>query len=163
MADSDMRSPAMALVTALVLWMSAGPSRLSATPDTVTKTVDVQATVSSRTSLRVSSDFLEFNLPDVQRPAVATVDFVAGIRTHAGAEVMLTVEALDVMDAVMDAVVTFSGDSEGTTQGTLVATRPIVAGRWVGSGRHSGRHVFELRAPVAGRYTLPLRFVLSAP
>lgn len=149
----------MALITATVLWMPAGSSRLSASPDTVTKTVDARATVSSRTSLKVSSDFLDFNLPNAERFAVATVDFVAGIRTHAGAEVVLTVEAVEVIEAA----VTFSGDGAGTTQGTMVASRPIVAGRWVGSGRHTGRIVFELRAPVAGRYTLPVRFVLSAP
>ena len=149
----------MALITATVLGMSAGPSRLSAAPDTVTKTVDARATVSSRTSLKVSSDFLDFTLTDAERVAVATVDFVAGIRTHAGAEVLLTVEAVEVIEAA----VTFSGDGAGTTQGTMVESRPIVAGRWVGSGRHTGRIVFELRAPVAGRYTLPVRFVLTAP
>jgi hypothetical protein len=149
----------MALLTATVLWTSAGPSRLSAAPDTVTKTVDARATVASRTSLQVSTDLLNFNLLDAERSAVATVDYVAGIRTHAGAEVVLTVEAVDLMGAA----VTFSGDGAGTTQGTIVASRPIVAGRWVGSGRHTGRIVFELRAPVAGRYTLPVRFVVSAP
>lgn len=149
----------MALITATVLWTSAGPSRLSAASDTVTKTIDARATVSSRTSFKVSSDVLNFNLQDVERPAVATVDFVAGIRTHAGAEAVLTVEAVGVIGGA----VTFSGDGTGTAHGTMVASRPIVAGRWVGSGRHTGRIVFELRAPVAGRYTLPVRFVLSAP
>ena len=149
----------MALITATVLWTSAGPSRLSAAPDAVTQTIDARATVSSRTSLKISSNVLDFNLTDVERPAVATVDFVAGIRTHAGAEVVLTVEAAEVNGAA----VTFSGAGAGTTQGTMVTSRPIVAGRWVGSGRRTGRIVFELRAPVAGRYTLPVRFVLSAP
>jgi hypothetical protein len=38
-----------------------------------------------------------------------------------------------------------------------------VAGRWIGSGLRTGRLTFALRSAVAGTYSLPVRFVLSAP
>jgi hypothetical protein len=47
--------------------------------------------------------------------------------------------------------------------GTLAGAGAVVAGRWVGSGLRTGRLVFSLRAASGGTYTLPLRFVLSAP
>lgn len=99
---------------------------------------------------------------------MVTVDFTAGVRTHAGAEVVLTVGSLRAIEgpggaADVEADVTFTGDGAGTLSGTLLGHRPVVAGRWSGGGSRSGRLAFTLRASASGIYTLPVRFVLSAP
>jgi hypothetical protein len=90
------------------------------------------------------------------------------VRTQAGAEVVLTVEGLRGIAgpggaADLETAVTFHGDGEGARDGALTSAGPAVAGRWVGSGRHAGRLTFALRSAVPGSYTLPIRFVLTAP
>jgi hypothetical protein len=132
-----MRSPLLALATASVLCSVIGTSRLSASSEVSTKIVAAHATIASRTALTVSSEVLQFAVTGDGQPAIATVDFVASIRTHAGAEVVLTVEG--------------------------VSAQPTVVGRWVGSGQRTGRISFALRGAGAGTYTLPVRFVLTAP
>ena len=163
-----MRSPLLALIAASLVCLSAGTQRLSAASDTTTKTVAAHASVASRTSLAVSSERLQFQVAGADQPAIATVEFVAAIRTHAGAEVVLTVEETQALAgpggaADVDAAITFSGEGEGTLNGALATPRPSIVGRWVGSGRRTGRIAFALRAAVAGSYSLPVRFVLTAP
>ena len=152
------------LTVVSVLASSASQARLDAASDTTTRTVMAHAEVASRTSLSVSSQVLQFTVADPAQPALATVDFVAGVRTHAGAEVVLTVETATVPGAIGgESRLTFSGDGGGTLGGAMVPTQSAIVGRWVGSGRRAGRIAFSLRAPAAGTYSVPLRFVLSVP
>ena len=147
-----------------VLASCAGHVRVGAASDTITRAVLARAEVATRTSLSVSSPLLQFTVPDPARPAVATVDFVAGVRTHAGAEVVLTVETATLPEAAgRESSLTFAGDGDGTLGGAMVPSQSAIVGRWVGSGRRSGRIAFALQAPAAGTYRVPLRFVLSVP
>jgi hypothetical protein len=125
-------------------------------------TVAVVAGFGTRTSLKVSSQILQFAVSDPDEPAVAVIEFSAGARTQTGADVLLTVERLASVDCPEGTPVTFVGDGPGTDPGTLGAGLPTVAARWTGSGLRSGRLTFVLRAP-PGTYTIPVRFVLSAP
>lgn len=158
------RGFASVLTVASVLASCAGYARLGAASDTITRALVAHAEVATRTSLRVSSQVLQFTVPDPARPAVATVDFVAGVRTHAGAEVVLTVETAFLPAAGgSESSLTFAGDGDGTLGGVMAPTQSSIVGRWVGSGRRSGRIAFALHAAAAGTYSIPLRFVLSVP
>jgi hypothetical protein len=118
--------------------------------------------------LVVSTDTLRFDVTDAETPAVVSVDFVAGARTRAAGEVVLTVERVRALEgpggaADVEASVEFAGAGEGTLAGPLEPTAVAVGARWIGSGRRTGRLRFSLRAGVAGAYTLPVRFVLIVP
>jgi hypothetical protein len=133
-----------------------------------TKIVTVSATFAAKTSLKVSSDVLLFNVAGPDGVAVATVDFAAGARTRDGGEVVLSVEALRALAgpggaADVDASVTFAGDGNGTHTGALAPHLQAVAGRWMGSGMRRGRIVFTLRARTPGQYSVPVRFALMTP
>jgi hypothetical protein len=130
--------------------------------ETKSSTVAVVAGFGSRTSLRVSSQLLRFAVSDPDVPGVAVVQFSAGARTQAGADVLLTVERLSSIDSPEGAAVTFTGDGLGVGAGGFSAAGPTVAARWSGSGLRTGRLTFVLRA-APGTYTIPLRFVLSTP
>jgi hypothetical protein len=145
---------------------SVGPVSAAAS-DSATATLAVTAHFNSRTSLKVSASQLHFAVDDPDRAAVAAVEFSAGARTGEGAEVVLSVEPLGPVGgpggaADVETAITFGGEGEGVLSGTLGASAPSVAGRWIGSGLRTGRLVFSLRAG-AGHYSLPVRFVLSAP
>ena len=129
--------------------------------ETKSSTVAVVAGFGSRTSLRVSSQTLQFAVSDPDVPAVAVVEFSAGARTQTGGDVLLTVERLSSIDCPEEAV-TFTGEGPGSAAGGLAAAGPTVAARWTGSGLRTGRLTFILRA-APGTYTIPLRFVLSTP
>ena len=142
-------------------------ARAAGAAETATSSVAVTATFASRTSLRVSTQILEFEIATPGGEAVAVVDFSAGARTRQGGDGLLTVEAEKAMAgpggaADAETSVSFSGDGDGALDGTL-ATAPSLAGRWTGSGRRSGRVTFALRASAPGTYTMPVRFVLSTP
>ena len=126
------------------------------------------AQFSSRTSLRVSTEVLRFEVTPTGGPATAAVDFSAGVRTQSGAEVMLSVErrSADGAGGGTDAAtpITFAGQGSGTLDGSLDSvSAQAVAGRWTGSGLRHGRLVFALHAGAPGAHTVPVRFVLSAP
>ena len=132
------------------------------------KTLSVTATIGSRTSLKVSTQLLQFEVSSPDQQAVAVVDFSAGARTHSGAEVILTVEPLRAITGPggasdVETALTYAGQGDGTLSGVLQPSTPAVAGRWSGSGLRTGRVMFELHASASGRYTLPVRFALSAP
>ena len=136
--------------------------------DTKTAVVQAHATIGTRTSLTVSSEQLQFVVTEPDQASVATIDFVAGARTQPGGEVVLTIETARGLEgpggaADVDASITFAAEGEGTLAGTMTAATPVVAGRWTGSGRRSGRLSFSLRASAPGAYTMPVRFILSAP
>jgi hypothetical protein len=123
--------------------------------------VTVVATFSSRTTLQVSADELLFNVTSAEAPAVASVDFLAAARTHAGGPVVLSLEPIGSPDP--DASLSFSGQGEGTTSATVGSVTSTIAGQWVGSGVRHGRLMFALRSTTLGRHAVPVRFVLSTP
>ena len=135
---------------------------------TDSKSVTITAMFGSRTSLKVSSQLLQFDVTEPGRDAIATVDFSAGARTRQGEEVVLTVEPMRAIDgpggaADVETALTFTGQGDGTLSGTLDPIAPTVAGRWHGSGLRTGRVTFALRVNAAGTYQVPVRFVLSTP
>ena len=158
---------AAVLTCAAVSGASGTPTAFAA--DTVTTSVVVTAQFSSRTSLRVSTDVLKFDVAAAGEPATADVDFSAGARTHTGGEVMLSVErrrsAGGAGDGTeLESFVSFSGRGNGTLDGSLdSASSQAVAGRWTGSGLRHGRLVFALHTGAPGSHIVPVRFILSAP
>lgn len=154
------------LVFAAACCLSVAP--IASADDTTSTTVAVTARFSSRTSLKVSNDFLRFDVTAPHQPATASVDFSAGARTQAGSEVLLSVEPIRALNGPggasdVESSVSFAGEGDGTRGGALAAFGPTVAGRWTGSGLRHGRLVFALHAGSTGGYTVPVRFVLSAP
>ena len=144
--------------------LSLGSAALFAAADTATHTVTAVAQVAGRSSLVVSNQVLRFSVQRPAEPAVATVDFVAAVRTQAGAEVVMTVEADTAqVRLTADTRLTFSDDSDATVNGALTMLDPAVAARWIGSGRRTGRIAFALHGAATGTYTIPVRFVLSVP
>jgi hypothetical protein len=135
---------------------------------TATSVVVVSVQFSSRTSLKVSADTLQFDLSTPGDTATAAIDFSAAVRTRTSAEVLLSVEQVRGVPGPggasdVDSALTFSGQGNGTVDGALGGMAPAVAARWTGSGLRDGRLVFALRAGAPGRYVVPVRFVLSAP
>lgn len=144
----------------------AGVTRAEAA-DTKVATVGVRVEVSSRTSLRVSSELLQFSILDGSGAATATVDFYAGVRVPGGSDVVLTVEPVQSIEgpggaADVDATVAYSGEGQGLVSGQLTGG-PSVVGRWRGSGLRRGHLVFTLHALPPGVYTMPVRLVVSTP
>jgi len=132
--------------------------------ETACSSVTVVAAFSSRTTLHVSSDVLQFDVVNADAPASASVDFVAAARTHDGGPVVLSIEPVRQMGSGGAASsLSFSGDGAGTKSGALSVDTPTVAGQWIGSGVRRGRLVFALRSPTPGNHVVPIRFVLSAP
>src|SRR4029453_12084998 len=108
--------------------------------ETACSSVTVVATFSSRTTLHVSSDVLQFDVVNADAPASASVDFVAAARTHDGGPVVLSIEPVRQMGSGGAASsLSFSGDGAGTKSGALSVDTPTVAGQWIGSGVRRGR------------------------
>lgn len=154
-------------VPLLVMVLAAGAAPAAAS-ESASAAVTVTATFGTRTSLDVSTQLLQFDTRQPGQPATASVDFAAKARTGTESEVLLSVEALRSVDesggaADLETSVTFEGEGEGTLRGRVASAMPVLAARWVGSGRRHGRLVFTLRAGARGSYSLPVRFVLSAP
>jgi hypothetical protein len=148
--------------------VSAGAVAPAAAADNATTSVTVSARFESRTSLKVSDRVLRFEVESPAQAATAAIEFDAGARTRAGGEVVLTVESVRATHGPggagdADTSLEFAGEGDGALSGSLAPSAPAVAGRWVGSGKRTGRLVFALRASAPGHYTLPVRFVLSAP
>ena len=143
------------------------------TPETAlgadaTASISVQAQVSGRTSLKVSTQSLQFDVATPSEAAIASVDFSAAARTHRDADVVFSIElARDIGASVglyeTGSTLIFSGEGDGTLSGVMGMTGSSVAARWTGSGRRTGRLVFALRTLAAGSYAVPVRFVLTAP
>jgi hypothetical protein len=136
--------------------------------DSSTATVVVSVQFSSRTSLHVSTDTLQFDVSTPGDAATAAIDFSAAARTHTSAEVLLSVEQVRGVAGSggardIESALTFAGQGNGTVGGALSAVAPAVAARWTGSGLRAGHLVFSLRTCATGRYVVPVRFVLSAP
>ena len=132
--------------------------------ETACGSVTVVATFSSRTTLQVSSDRLQFDVISADTPAIASVDFLAAARTHADGPVMLSVEPISQSgSAIAGASLSFTGDGHGLKSGRVAADSMTVAGEWNGSGVRRGRLMFALRSTTLGNHVVPVRFVLSAP
>lgn len=141
---------------------------LAAASDRATGAVAVTAQFTSRTSLTVSTQLLQFDLAAPGQRATAIVDFSAGARTRTGGDVVLSVEPERAVDgpggaADVESSMTFTGEGDASLAGEVRPTGASIAGRWTGSGLRTGRLVFALRANASGTYTVPMRFVLSTP
>ena len=143
-------------------------SRTAAAEDVASRNVTVNVRLATRTSLKVSSQTLHF---EVTRPgglATAALDFTAGARMPAGSDVVLSVEPMRAIDGPGDAAdaesdLSFTGEGQGLLAGPIAAAESTVVGRWQGSGLREGRVIFTLRANAAGTYAVPVRVVLSTP
>jgi hypothetical protein len=160
-----LRLPLVLTFVALVCAVAASQAHAA---EKATASVRVNVRVASRTSLRVSSDVVRFDLPERGGAATAAISFSAGARVPAGARVVLTLEPLRHVEgpggaADVEGSITFEGDGDGLLHGKLEGARPVVAARWQGSGLREGRLLFTLRSEAPGSYTLPVRFVLSTP
>jgi hypothetical protein len=136
--------------------------------DVATATVHVTVEVAARTSLKVSSRVLRFDVPRGGGAATASIDFSAAARMGVGGGVVLSVEPVRAVDgpggaADVETALSFTGVGPGLLAGTMASGDATVVGRWTGSGRRDGRVVFTLRAAAPGHYSVPVRFVLSAP
>ena len=131
--------------------------------ETACGSVTVVATFSSRTTLQVSSDLLQFDVFSADAPATASVDFLAAARTHAGGPVMLSIEPMGQSGSIAGAALSFTGDGHGLKSGTIAADSLTIAGEWNGSGVRRGRLMFALRSTTLGSHIVPIRFVLTAP
>jgi hypothetical protein len=158
-----MRAFASALLATAAV--TAAPSA-GALSDSATATLRMSIDVRSRTSLHVSTQVLQFHVTGPGVPATAVIDFSASSRTREGGEVLLAMDVMRGTPADMHGpgdLLTFRGHGEGLTAGALNGPGTAIVGRWMGSGRRSGRVSFALRARRAGTYTLPVRLVLSCP
>ena len=160
-----MRFPSTILGTvALVGALASG----AAAQEVALASVQVNVQVATRTSLKVSSELLQFDVTQPGGVATAAIDFTAGSRVAAGSDVVLTVEPLRAAEgpggaADVETALSFTGEGQGLMAGRLAASQAAVIGRWNGSGLREGRIVFTLRADAAGSYSMPVRFVLSTP
>ena len=130
--------------------------------------VTVNVNLATRTSLKVSSRVLHFDVAQPGGLATATLDFTAGARMPAGSDIVLSVEPLRAVEgpggaADADADLSFTGEGQGLLSGLVEAAQSTVVGRWQGSGLREGRLIFQLRASAAGSYSVPVRIVLSTP
>jgi hypothetical protein len=143
-------------------------ARAAAAEDIASANVTVNVNLATRTSLKVSSRLLQFDVAQPGGIATAAIDFTAGARMPAGSDVVLTVEPLRALEgpggaADVESDLTFTGEGQGMLAGSLAAAQSTVVGRWQGSGHREGRVIFKLRANAAGIYSLPVRVVLSTP
>ena len=159
-----MRSRRVSLLVFLVLLAASA----AAAEDVARGTVVVNAQFAARTSLRVSSHLLRFDVVEPGAAATMVVEFSAGVRTAADSDIVLTVEPLHAIHgpggaADVQTALSVSGEGQGLLPGLVSSTASTVIGRWQGSGLRAGRLVFALRANAAGAYSMPVRFVLSTP
>lgn len=149
-----------------MLTLAAGPR--AAAEDVASKNVTVNVHLATRTSLKVSSHVLRFDVAQSGGTATAALEFTAGARMPAGSDVVLSVEPMRAIDgpggaADVESDLSFAGEGQGLLAGPVAAAQSTVVGRWQGSGLREGRVIFTLRANAAGTYSLPVRVVLSTP
>ena len=81
-------------VPVLVFCTLLGAASNGAAQGTARATVSVNAQFAPRTSLRVSSEVLQFDIARPGDPATAAIEFSAGARTPSEGEIVLSVEPL---------------------------------------------------------------------
>lgn len=154
---------------AIVLAVALAAASLQLRAEQAVRQLPVTVDVHGRTFLRASTRTLVMTTAEAavgasSYRAVATIDYVASARTHAGGEVLLAVErgAIrgpgDVASAAARVPVATCGGSERGGEG-----QPEIAARWVGSGSRRGTIVCTLHAPAPGTYLVPVRLILTAP
>ena len=163
-----MRSRAVLTAPLLVVLSIATGARPASAQNVASRDVTVNVNLVTRTSLKVSSRLLRFDVTQPNEPATAEFEFSAGARMPAGCDVVLTVEperGLDGPGGAADAAadLRFSGEGQGLLAGPIAMGQNTVVGRWQGSGLREGRVVFTLRASAPGSYSLPVRIGLSTP
>lgn len=165
-----MRSPASRPLAVAALVGAALAVPVPSSADIKTASAVLSASIEARTSLRVSTPVLRFDVVDSGAQVMETaVEFLASARTRTGGDVVLTVEADGSIQgpfgaADAETALSFEGEGAGTTAGSLEVSGPQVAGRWTGSGQRAGRLRFSLSGAVnPGTYLVPVRLILSAP
>ena len=136
--------------------------------ESVVRSLAIQAEVSTRTSLKVSTNMLDVDVVNPALPAVGAIEFSAGARTEASGEVLLILEPLVSIFVANEpgpasALNVANADADHETAIDVSTPGPKIARRWVGSGLRRGTLHVSLRAPRAGRYQVPLRMLLVAP
>ncbi|HET7698137.1 MAG TPA: hypothetical protein VFK57_20650 [Vicinamibacterales bacterium] len=143
-------------------------ARTAGAEDVKSANVTINVNLAARTSLKVSSRILQFDVTEAGATATASLEFTAGARMPAGSDVVLSVEPVRPLEGPGGAAdvasdLSFSGEGQGMLAGSIDAAQSTVVGRWQGSGLRAGRVIFRLRAGAAGIYALPVRMVLSTP
>ena len=154
-------------LTILLLTLVPGASSAAA-EDVASKNVTVNVSLATRTSLKVSTQLLQFDLTRPGDIATAALEFTAASRTPAGSDIVLTVEPERGLEgpggaADVESDLRFTGEGGGMLAGSVAIGQSTIVGRWQGSGLREGRVIFTLRASAAGSYSLPVRVVLSTP
>ena len=131
-----------------------------------TQTVTATVYVQPRTAVKLSSEWLEFVVPQGAREAVDVIDFSAGARAMPGAGVVLTVEAGSISSTgpggpAKPATLSYT-TAEGSS-GDLSPFVPQVVATWTGGGLRRGELRFTLRDVPPGTYTAPVRVTVSVP
>ena len=163
-----MRSRAVLTALTLAVLSLTIEVRSASAQNVASKDVTINVNLATRTSLKVSSRVLRFDVTQPGAIATAALEFSAGARMPAGCDLVLTVEperGLDGPGGAADAEteLRFTGEGQGMLAGSIAMGQSTVVGRWQGSGLREGRVVFVLRASAAGSYSLPVRIVLSTP
>lgn len=163
-----MRSRLALTALCLVLPVLAIAAPAADAEEVAAKKVTINVNLAPRTSLKVSSRVLRFDVTQAGGAATAAIEFTAAARLPSGSDVVLTVEPERALDgpggaADVDADLTFSGEGHGLLAGAIASAHSTVVGRWQGSGLREGRLIFTLRANATGTYSLPIRVVLSTP
>ena len=140
--------------------MAGGVARAA---ETTSSRITITAQVYSRTALRVSTDELHFDAGEPNAGPVASVEFDARARIPSGTDIVLTVQPIDAPSVRIRRPSHSPASARGHAPAHSATAVPATAGRWTGSGRRSGRLLFTLCNARPGVYTVPVRFVLSAP
>jgi hypothetical protein len=129
-----------------------------------TQTLILRTSVAPRTSLRVSTSRLRFDVAADGSVAGAAADYRAAARTAEREHVVLTIQpdgALEVPDGSgTTGLAVLCGEEAGATP--LTVGRPQVVGRWAGSGVRQGAISCRLQgATTPGSYLQPVKFLVS--
>jgi hypothetical protein len=150
-------------VASIVLGYIAWQSPLSA-QSVATHALSLQTSLAPRTSLRVSTSRLRFDVVADGKVAGAAADYRAAARTAAHGHVVLTIQpdgALESPDGSRTTgLAVLCGDAAGSVP--LTVGRPQAVGRWTGSGVWQGTVSCRLQGATApGSYFQPVNFVVS--
>jgi len=145
------------VLAALFVASAMGPLSAQAPARQVTQSLAASVTFAQRTSLRLSTDVLRFDVTDAATPATATLDFSAGARTASGDEVRLVIDTLSNLPGTL----MITDGTGGIKSGEASPIMPTIVARWTGGGLRSGRLTFALRCGIPGRYAVPISLRLS--
>jgi hypothetical protein len=144
----------LASFTLLVFVSLTGEASLAFEPDTVVARATAAASIEvvPRAAILEPMAVLQFHVTEVDRPAEASIPFVAGARAHSESEVVVLIEPVSLAPGVTLSIV----GGNDLVPGIVSADLPTPAARWVGSGLRTGRLQFQLRA-TPGTYVVPIR------